>query len=425
MCSSVCKNLQTDAANCGTCGKACATGQTCTAGACACPTGQTTCSGACTNLQTDAANCGTCGKACATGQTCAAGVCAGGTTNGVCDILATAGNPCVAAHSTVRTLYGAYTGSLYQVCKGSFVAGPSSCTGTTKDIGVVAGGYADSATQDTFCSGGSCTISIIYDQSPNKNDLHPSPPGGNKNSPDNPVNATDLKLTLNGHEVYGVYIKVGTGYRSGCGGCLTKTAKGTATGDAAETEYMVTSQNGKQPGNSEGCCFDYGNAETSSDDDGDGTMEAVYFGGGVAWGTGSPGGHTNGPWVMADLENGLYAGWDGDDQNIASNTPLKFNYVTAMVVGDTAAQNSGKGRFALYGADATAGNLTTEYDGIRPAKTGYVPMAKKGSIILGTGGDNSDGTTGQWFEGVMATGAATLTTLNAVQANIVAAKYGK
>ena len=74
-------------------------------------------------------------------------------------------------------------------------------------------------------------------------------------------------------------------------------------------------------------------------------MEAVYFGGGVAWGTGSPGGHANGPWVMADLENGLYAGWENNqDQNISTNTPLKYNFVTAIVVGDDRpAHELGKG----------------------------------------------------------------------------------
>jgi hypothetical protein len=327
----------------------------------------------------------------------------------------------------VRALYGSYTGPLYQVCKGASGSGPTYCTGTTKDIGVAAGGVADFMAQDMFCNGATCTISIIYDQSPNGNHLKPSPAGGAKGSPDSPANATDLKTSLNGHTVYGVYIKAGMGYRAGCTGCGTAAPKGIATGDQPETEYMITSQNGKQPGNTEGCCFDYGNAETDSHDDGNGTMEAVYFGGGVVWGTGSPGGHTNGPWIMADLENGLYAGWSTStmDQNIATNTPLKFNFITGMLVGDTAAQNGGKGRFALYGADATNGALTTLYDGIRPAKNGYVPMHKYGSIIMGTGGDNSSSGTGQWFEGVMASGAATLATLNAVQANIVAARYGK
>jgi hypothetical protein len=425
-CSGTCKNLQTDAANCGACGMACASGQSCTAGACACAAGQTSCSGACKNLQTDAANCGTCGKACASGQTCTAGACTVGTVPGVCDILATAGNPCVAAHSTVRALYGAYTGNLYQVCKGSFVPGPNSCKGTTMDIGVVAGGYANAAAQDMFCSGGSCTISIVYDQSANANHLKPAPTGGGAvGSADNPANAADLPTTLNTHKVYGISIKTGMGYRAGCMGCGVAKATGTATGDAAETEYMVTSQNGKQePAGPEGCCFDYGNAETDLHDDGAATMEAVYFGGGVAWGTGSPGGHANGPWVMADLENGLFAGWQNNqNQNISTNTPLKDNFVTAVVVGDVASQNSGKGRFALYGGNAQTGPLTTMWDGIRP--TGYVPMKKQGSIILGTGGYNSDSGTGQWFEGVMASGAATLATCSAIQANIVAAGYGK
>ena len=256
-----------------------------------------------------------------------------------------------------------------------------------------------------------------------KNDLKVAPAGGAKNSPDSPASATALPIKLNGHSVYGVLIKPGQGYRAGCTGCGVVTPKGTATGDAAETEYMVTSQNNLV----DQCCFDYGNAETDSHDDGNGTMEAVYFGGGVVWGTGSPGGHTNGPWVMADLENGLYAGWSSttQDQNISTNTPAKYNYVTAVLVGDTQDKNSGKGRFALYAADATTSSLQTMYDGIRPAKTGYVPMHKQGSIILGIGGDNSDSDGGEWFEGVMASGAASTTTLNSLQANIAAASYGK
>ena len=43
--------------------------------------------------------------------------------------------------------------------------------GTTLDIGMTADGYADSAAQDTFCSGTVCTVSKIYDQSGNGNDL--------------------------------------------------------------------------------------------------------------------------------------------------------------------------------------------------------------------------------------------------------------
>jgi len=365
---------------------------------------------------------GTGGMVSGTGGTMAGTGGAAPATDTPCSILAAANSTCVAAHSTVRVLYPGYTGPLYQVCKGSYTTGPSSCTsGMTMDIGSV-GGYANAAAQDTFCSGGSCTISIIYDQTPMKNDLKPAPAGGAVRTPDNPAVATALMTKVGGHTVYGVLIKPGMGYRAGCSGCGVATPKGTATGDEAETQYMVTSQNNLV----DGCCFDYGNAETDSHDDGNGTMEAVYFGGGVVWGTGSPGGHNNGPWVMADLENGLYAGWENNsDQNISTNTPSKLNFVNAVVVGDVASQNGGKGRFALYAGDATTGMLATKYDGIRPAKTGYVPMHKQGSIILGIGGDNSNSAGGEFFEGVMASGAASLATLNAVHANIVAAGYGK
>src|SRR5579859_4151105 len=73
-----------------------------------------------------------------------------------CDIYAAGGTPCVAAHSTARALFGAYSGRLYQVKRAS--------DNTTTDIGTLsAGGYANSAAQDSFCSGTTCIITIIYD----------------------------------------------------------------------------------------------------------------------------------------------------------------------------------------------------------------------------------------------------------------------
>lgn len=63
---------------------------------------------------------------------------------GPCDIYASGGTPCVAAHSTVRALYGAYSGSLYHVRRSS--------DGATTNIGVLtAGGVANAAAQDSFC----------------------------------------------------------------------------------------------------------------------------------------------------------------------------------------------------------------------------------------------------------------------------------
>jgi hypothetical protein len=311
---------------------------------------------------------------------------------GVCDILASGSAPCVAAHSTVRALYSAYAGNLYQVTRASDQA--------TKDVGVLsAGAFADSATQDTFCAGTTCTISIIYDQSASNNHLTQAPPGQRKATPDTLADAAALKFTISGHTVYGVHLPPGYGYRN------DKTT-GVATGDEPETEYMVTSGtyfNGN-------CCWDYGNAETTNHDDGAGTMEAVYFGNYTHQGKGGG----TGPWVMADMENGVFAG-----PSFAANemdTPLTSAYVTAMVIG-----RSG-GTFALKGGNAQMGTLTTMYDGVR--QNGYTPMKKEGAIILGIGGDNTAGGQGNFYEGVLTSGAASDATTNAVQANIVAAGYG-
>ena len=53
-------------------------------------------------------------------------------------------------------------------------------------------------------------------------------------------------------------------------------------------------------------------------------------------------------------------------------------------------------------------------------------MKKQGTIILGIGGDNSDGAVGTFYDGVMTSGYSTDTVDDAVQANIVqAAGYGK
>ncbi len=214
-----------------------------------------------------------------TGITCPAGASPSTTGSLPCDIFESACQPCVSAHSTVRLLRTAYTGPLYQVQRAS--------DNTTKDIGVV-GGYADAALQDSFCASTSCTIPTIYDQSAQKNDLTLAPPGGEKGTPGLPAKATDLKISINGHSAYGIRIRPGIGYRKPIG-------NGTAKGDDPQTVYMVSSQKDLI----DGCCFDYGNAETDSHDDGNGTMEAVYVGAGVIWGTGT--GSDNGPWVMADL----------------------------------------------------------------------------------------------------------------------------
>ena len=328
---------------------------------------------------------------------------------GPCDIFATGNTPCVAAHSTVRLMASTYSGPLYQVRRAS--------DGTTHDIAFLAqSGAADSAAQDTFCSGTTCTISVIYDQSGRNNHLTRSHGGAEVcRHQDQEARADALPLALDGHPVYAIKVvsddnggctppagSEGTGYR------LDRTT-GVATGDDAETEYMVTSGDSQAYGNS-GCCFDYGNVETDDKDDGAATMEAIYFGGGAGWGHGGG----NGPWVMADMENGIFS---GSTSAYTGNTSVPYPYVTAILIGRAG------GTYALMAGNAQTGKLTTMYDGPRPG--GYTKMKKQGAIVLGTGGDNSDHGRGYFFEGAMTAGAASADVMNLVQANIVAAGYGK
>jgi len=307
-----------------------------------------------------------------------------------CDIYASAGTPCVAAHSTTRALYAAYSGNLYQVRRSS--------DNTTLNIGTVsAGGVANSAAQDSFCSGTTCVITEIYDQSGHGNNLTDAPGGGAAGGPDALANATSAPATVDGSKVYGVYIAAGDGYRD-------DSTSGIATGDAAEGEYAVF--DGTHTNN--GCCFDYGNAETNNDDNGAGHMEAIYFGTEKAWGYGSG----NGPWIMADMENGLFSG-QGARQNTGDPT-TNYRFTTAMIEGES-------NQWAILGGNAQSGSLATDYSGVRPS--GYNPMHKEGAIILGIGGDNSKSSAGTFYEGVMTSGYPSSSTEASVQANIVAAGY--
>ncbi|KAI0439055.1 fungal alpha-L-arabinofuranosidase [Xylaria telfairii] len=315
---------------------------------------------------------------------------------GPCDIYASGGTPCIAAHSTTRALYSGFSGALYQVKRGS--------DGATTNIGPLsAGGVANAGAQDSFCAGTTCLITVIYDQAGRNNHLTQAPPGGfngpEANGWDNLASAIGAPVTLNGQKAYGVFVSPGTGYRNNA-------ASGTAVGDGAEGMYAVldgTHYNG-------GCCFDYGNAETNSRDTGNGHMEAIYFGDNTVWGSGSG----NGPWVMADLENGLFSG--SNPKNNGGDPSISSRFVTAIIKGQP-------NNWAIRGGNSASGGLSTYYSGARPSVSGYNPMSKEGAIILGIGGDNSVGGQGTFYEGVMTSGYPSDATENAVQANIVAAGY--
>ena len=324
---------------------------------------------------------------------------------GPCDIYGAAGTPCVAAHSSTRALYASYNGPLYQVMRQS--------DGKTMDIGVVqpkdgdSGGYANAAAQDAFCTNTLCWITVLYDQTGKSNHLRQAPPGTFKGPDKGAFNALPIAdmapITLNGHKVYGVYIMPGMGLRN-------NDATDIAINDDPEGIYYVVDGNHYDSG----CCFDYGNSSTNSRAVGTGTMETTYYGTATAWGSGNG----SGPWIMADMEAGLFSGYNAKKNEVS--TIDNWRFVTAVVNG------GGGNKWDLRGGNAQKGGLTTFYSGVRPGtpeKKNYYPMSKKGGVLLGNGGDNGNGSSGTYFEGVMTTGYPTDAATDAVQANIVAARY--
>lgn len=327
---------------------------------------------------------------------------------GPCDIYAAAGAPCVAAHSTTRALYAAYNGPLYRVVRQS--------DGKSLNIGVVqpaarpvpdAGGYADAAAQDAFCAHTTCWIATLYDQSEKHNDLVQAPRGG-FNGPamggfNNLPIADMAPITVMGHKAYGVFIAPGMGLR-------WNDAKGTAVDDQPEGQYWVI--NGHHFNS--GCCFDYGNGETDSRDDGNGTMETTFYGNTPWWYHGNK----PGPWIMTDQENNLVGCVNEDKSKLCATLPsITWRFVTAMAKGEPH-------HWTTLGGDARQGPLSVMFDGPRVDAT-YDPMRKQGAIVLGNGGDNSNGSQGTFYEGAM-TAAGTFpsdATDQQVQANIVAAGY--
>lgn len=299
-----------------------------------------------------------------------------------CDLLAST-TPCVAAFSTTRALFIAYAGPLYQVTRAS--------DGSTQDIGLLSDGYANAAAQDTFCTNTTCTITEIYDQSSNHNNLTPAPPGGadrgqGPNGYDLPAVATALPVTAGGHKVYGVSILPGMGYR-------IDTTTGIAVNGQAEGVYMVSSLENLDSG----CCFDFGNAEVDNKDNGAGHMDAMNL-------------HCVGTPCAAiaglDMENGIYG-------RLA--VPAGPTFVTVM------GANDGQTEYAIWQGNAQSGSLTTT--GATPLPSGYAPMKQEGAIILGIGGDNSNRSSGYFFEGVMTKGAPGNTSMSNVQSNIISAGY--
>lgn len=310
-----------------------------------------------------------------------------------CDIVATAGKACAAAYSSVRALYASYAGPLYRVQRSS--------DGTSTDIGLLAaGGYVNAPAQDSFCANTVCTVTTIYDQSPQGNHLTIAPVGL-AGSADFGVHADALPITAAGHSAYGLLFTAGTGYRKLVG-------SGVPTGSQPESMFAVLS--GTYITQVDRCCFDFGNAETVADNTGSAHMDALNI---STVCTASPCSGV-GPWFQADLENGTFMSDGGaNPSNISMGWDKPF--VTGVL------RNDGTSTFALDGGSSNTSTLTSLYSGSLPS--GYSPMHKEGGVILGIGGDNSNAASGAFFEGAITTGFLSNTTVADIQSNIAAVGY--
>ena len=109
-------------------------------------------------------------------------------------------------------------------------------------------------------------------------------------------------------------------------------------------------------------------------------QEAIYFGN-AHW-RGNTGSGKTGPWVGADLEQGMYYGGGAQSVNNPNNIAVPFPFVTAYLRGRTDG-------FMLKGGDATKGTLTTMFDGARPfvingsntQNRHYQPSNKQGGAL--------------------------------------------
>src|SRR3984957_14927375 len=323
-----------------------------------------------------------------------------------CDIYSSGGTPCEAAYSTTRALFESYNGPLYQVQRAS--------DSTFLNVGLAStGGVVNVAPENSFCASTTCTITELYDQSPNANNMGISPgtscsgcSGGNAgpgpNGADIGAPAEALPVFVGGQPAYGIYFgKFGTGYRD-------NSARNLPTGSQPDGLYAVMSSNIT----SNQCCFDFGQGETNDSDDGNATMNAIYYGT-DCW-TGNCTGP--GPWVGADIENGMYF------SNTGNNPPAypseNGTFLSAWE------ENNGGTNMTLHYGNAQSGGLIQTYSGALPSG-GYDPMKIQSSIELGTGGDNTSLGDGEFYEAADVSGFPSEATQSAVQANIVAAGYSQ
>lgn len=333
---------------------------------------------------------------------------AGGATSaarGPCDIYGDAGQPCVAAYSTVRRLSMSYSGPLYQVRSGSSAQNTGS-GGEVHDIAQTSDGFADASAVDALCAETICTVSLLYDQSGHGNHLPVAkagiPAGGAFAAMDDfESSATKEPLMVGGHRVYPLAMEARQGYR------LARQGDGIPRGTDPLSVYMLA--DGTRSGT--GCCWELGDSPAGAQTFSEPTSlllgSQVKSGGSVVIG-----GVGDGPWFMADF--GSAAVTAGSPYPNPNNASLAVKFALGFL-------KTGAQTFALRTADAGAASaVTTVYQGAVAR-----PINNAGAVVLGVDSRNGNDSWGTLYEGALIAGVPADATDLAVLRNIQAAGYGR
>jgi hypothetical protein len=336
------------------------------------------------------------------------------------DVIKAAGTPVVAAHAMTRALFASYTGPLFKALRDS--------DKEEKDIGIVAStGLVDMTALNAFCSGTTCKVTTLYDQSGNGNDMWrgdvaTNAPMDNGETP----KLCDLMaieyMSLADGSKLPIAVETGSMWKSKAQ-CLRNRdkTKNMPTGSNPQTTYAIF--HAKYLNNN--CCFNYGNTGKRIHYTGPGTLSALNFSKIEFWskGTGS------GPWVMVDWEQGVYAG------NVAkcgsgaatsaectttgenANPSITFDVVTTLF------KHDGTKHWEMKAGNAKAGSLAVSAD-LPTLPKGYSPLKQEGGLGLGEGGAGDTNGTGGFSEGAVVAGETSDAVDSAIQKSIVSV-YGK
>jgi hypothetical protein len=293
---------------------------------------------------------------------------------GPCDIIAAAGQNCVAAHSVARRLFGAYTGPLFQLERTS--------DSTTANIGSLASGLYNAAAVASFCLGTDCLVSELFDQTINANHL---------------LVYTANMAAWNIDHRNGLPVLNNVNNMSSYDNS-NRTGVNIPTGAAPKTLYYVRAADWYGT-----CCGDYGLAENpvatncpTQTNCPSGAMFSLAYENNY-----NPGFYTANP---SQLGVGL------DTERWLPTGPLAFYPIILSAFG----KYDGANVELVEVGDATKGTLRVLFQTVP-----YVnPPITENGIVLGSGGDATFEAT-EFFEGAIVAGETTLATDQAVQANVV------